>query len=224
MKKYLPHITLIVIGTLFVGGLTTLAGSLTPPGFVLNTMYTLDDIYTKLTANTDATLGSGAIPSTPGSASATFHTLTELYNAIPTIDATKVATGTAYLGVTGTMYPATPFKTGQTTCYDLAGASRSCTGTGEDGESHKGITASYTDNGDETITDNNTGLMWRKCSLGLSGASCGTGAASQIDFNTATSTSAGCGATFASHSSCYSLQFEYPVRGLRNWFISRPRK
>ncbi|MBV6492247.1 MAG: hypothetical protein LDLANPLL_00240 [Turneriella sp.] len=35
---------------------------------------------------------------------------------------------------------------------------------------------SFTDNGDETITDAN-GLMWQKCSVGLSGASCGTGTA-----------------------------------------------
>jgi hypothetical protein len=43
-------------------------------------------------------------------------------------------------------------KTGQTTAY----------GTGSDGDLQKGTARSYTDNGDGTITDNVTGLMWEK--------------------------------------------------------------
>lgn len=42
--------------------------------------------------------------------------------------------------------------TGQTTAY----------GTGSDGDVEAGAALSYTDNGDGTITDNNTGLMWEK--------------------------------------------------------------
>jgi hypothetical protein len=42
--------------------------------------------------------------------------------------------------------------TGQTTSY----------GTGSDGDVQAGGALSYTDNGDGTITDNNTGLMWEK--------------------------------------------------------------
>ncbi len=42
--------------------------------------------------------------------------------------------------------------TGQTTPY----------GTGSDGDLQKGVPRSYTDNGDGTITDNRTGLMWEK--------------------------------------------------------------
>jgi len=41
---------------------------------------------------------------------------------------------------------------GQTTAY----------GPGSDGDVQAGATLSYTDNGDGTITDNNTGLMWEK--------------------------------------------------------------
>ncbi len=37
--------------------------------------------------------------------------------------------------------------------------------------------ASFTDNGDETVTDSTTSLVWQQCSAGLSGASCGTGTA-----------------------------------------------
>ena len=33
----------------------------------------------------------------------------------------------------------------------------------------------YTDNGDGTVTDQATGLMWKQCAEGLSGAGCGTG-------------------------------------------------
>jgi hypothetical protein len=53
-------------------------------------------------------------------------------------------------------------KTGQTTCYDTDGSVIPCAGTAHDGETQHGIARSYTDNGDGTVTDNNTGLMWEK--------------------------------------------------------------
>lgn len=56
-------------------------------------------------------------------------------------------------------------KTGQTACYeydDFGGSEVNCAGTGHDGESQKGLARSYTDNGDGTITDNVTGLIWEK--------------------------------------------------------------
>jgi len=52
-------------------------------------------------------------------------------------------------------------KTGQTTCYNA----RECEGTGQDGEIQAGVAwpaPRFTDNGDGTITDNLTGLMWLK--------------------------------------------------------------
>ena len=52
--------------------------------------------------------------------------------------------------------------TGQTTCWNSAGTVIACAGTGHDGDIQAGATLSYTDNGDGTITDNNTGLMWEK--------------------------------------------------------------
>lgn len=36
----------------------------------------------------------------------------------------------------------------------------------------------YTDNGDGTVTDTETGLMWDKCTWGLSGSNCSSGTAS----------------------------------------------
>jgi hypothetical protein len=56
-------------------------------------------------------------------------------------------------------------KTGQTKCYDTAGNEIPCTGTGQDGEIQAGVPwpePRFTDNGDGTITDNLTGLMWTK--------------------------------------------------------------
>ena len=53
-------------------------------------------------------------------------------------------------------------KTGQTKCWNSAGTQITCTGTGQDGEVQIGVARSYTDNGDGTITDNATGLVWEK--------------------------------------------------------------
>jgi hypothetical protein len=62
----------------------------------------------------------------------------------------------------GTKFPAT----GQTTCWDDAGAVIPCAGTGHDGDTHTGAPLAYVDNGDGTVTDANTGLMWEKQSNG----------------------------------------------------------
>jgi hypothetical protein len=51
--------------------------------------------------------------------------------------------------------------TGQTLCYTTSGYSTPCLGTGQDGE-YTINPPSYTDNGDGTITDNVTGLVWQK--------------------------------------------------------------
>ncbi len=60
-------------------------------------------------------------------------------------------------------------RTGQTTCYNEAGTEIACAGTGQDGDLQAGVvwpSPRFTDNGDGTITDNLTGLMW------LSDANC----------------------------------------------------
>ncbi len=61
--------------------------------------------------------------------------------------------------------PCTQFPaTGQTTCYDSNNQPTDCANvtTSQDGKVRAGGALSYTDNGDGTITDNNTGLMWEK--------------------------------------------------------------
>jgi len=71
--------------------------------------------------------------------------------------------------------------TGQTLCYDGAGTIITCPahgGPSEQDGSYSAYMPSYTDNGDFTVTDNRTGLMWKKCSKGQTNDSTCTGAAS----------------------------------------------
>ena len=61
--------------------------------------------------------------------------------------------------------PAPVKKTGWTSCFDLDCNPRDCEGTGEDGEHQKGVqipNPRFTDNGDGTVSDNLTGLIWLK--------------------------------------------------------------
>ncbi len=53
-------------------------------------------------------------------------------------------------------------KTGQTGCWDVSGISIPCAGTGQDGEFQAGVSVDprFMDNGDGTVTDNLTGLIW----------------------------------------------------------------
>lgn len=55
-------------------------------------------------------------------------------------------------------------RTGQTQCWNSSNVLTPCAGTGQDGDTLTGLTVSFTDNGDGTITDNHTGLMWEKLS------------------------------------------------------------
>jgi hypothetical protein len=54
-------------------------------------------------------------------------------------------------------------KTGQNTCIDVGNYAIDCEGTGQDGEWQTGVILPdprFTHNGDQTITDNLTALMW----------------------------------------------------------------
>ena len=58
--------------------------------------------------------------------------------------------------------PSPVAKTGQTECWGSSGTPISCAGTGQDGEYQSGASVDprFTDNGDGTVTDNLTGLIW----------------------------------------------------------------
>jgi hypothetical protein len=55
-------------------------------------------------------------------------------------------------------------RTGQTACWDPSGAPVSCAGTGQDGAHQAGASVGprFTDNGNGTVKDNLTGLVWLK--------------------------------------------------------------
>ena len=64
--------------------------------------------------------------------------------------------------------------TGQTKCYQAVSpyAEIPCAGTGQDG-AYSINPMSFTDSGNGTVSDNNTGLIWQKCSVGQNNdASC----------------------------------------------------
>ena len=81
------------------------AGSITPPsGTPSAQFYTLSEIYTRLTTNATATEG-GHDFTFADSLAGSHYTLTQIYDAIPTIVANTVKLGTSYLGVAGTLVP-----------------------------------------------------------------------------------------------------------------------
>ena len=177
------------------------AGSLTPDSSPASVMYTLEDIYNKINHNNNLSLGyatEGAQSfSTPATVSSSFHSLKQIYESIPTLDASKILSGKTMMGVTGTLTPIPGLpKTGQVACAGLDDPFSDpipCTGTGQDADYQAGVTPSggaarFTDNNNGTITDNITGLMWKKCTIGLSGSGCTSGSATSMDWSTALNT------------------------------------
>ena len=73
------------------------------------------------------------------------------------LGAMALLAGTPAAGA-GCKFPAT----GQMTCWDSSGNGIDCAGTGQDGDIQAGKPLRYKDNGDGTITDKVTGLMWEK--------------------------------------------------------------
>lgn len=69
-------------------------------------------------------------------------------------------------------------KTGQTTCYNVSGSLIDCTGTDQDGDLQTGIvwpSPRFNDNGNLTITDNLTGLIWPQDSNAPGPVACNPG-------------------------------------------------
>lgn len=122
--------------------------------------------------------------------SAGYYDATTLSAVDADLTAANIVSGTTIFGVAGSAtaggggYP----TTGQTICYDTAGSVVDCAGTGQDGEYLKGTARSYTSSNvgsDYIVTDNATGLIWQKCSKGLSGDTCATGASESGTWATA---------------------------------------
>ena len=132
-----------------------------PPG--TTSSYTLEQIYQRLTTGSYFAKQSGFTEPASGPGTGTMHTLDEIMaQAQPRALARRVA------------------KTGQTQCWDAGGAVIACAGTGQDGQYQAGIDPAvaaiygtgyntpawtgvrFTDNGDGTVTDNLTALIWLK--------------------------------------------------------------
>jgi hypothetical protein len=142
-----------------------LASNLAPgggPGEAYLQMYSLEQIYQRLTTGNYFEKPSGFIGPSSGPGT-TMYTLDEIMaQAQPRALAKRVA------------------KTGQTQCWDTLGNVIPCSGTGQDGEYQAGIEPAvsaifgtayntpawtgvrFTDNGDGTVTDNLTALVWLK--------------------------------------------------------------
>lgn len=95
-----------------------------------------------------------------------YYTSTTLSSIDTDLIAENIKSGITIFGVTGSLSAGTNYslpKTGQTTSYQP----------GDDGIYQKGFTGTrFVDNGNNTIKDNATGLMWKKCSEGQSGTDC----------------------------------------------------
>jgi hypothetical protein len=156
------------------------AGSLDAPSAPGATSgYTLEDIWNRLNDGTDGAQSTftepGAVPGSTG------YTIDDVMTKAPAKDANgatpaDVLLNKTFWGLTGgawglqtgtaaSMPIETVRKTGQTGCWDSSGAVIACAGTGQDGELQKGAalpSPRFTDNGDGTVTDNLTGLIWLK--------------------------------------------------------------
>jgi len=130
-----------------LSALNASAGALDAPAAPDNAgsaLYTITDVYNRINNGEAGTLRSTFAEPTAAPAP-TGHTLTELYNLAS--------------------QRARPAQTGQTICYDAAGTVISCSGTGQDGALQKGVPSPsprFTDNGNGTVTDNLSGLIWLK--------------------------------------------------------------
>jgi hypothetical protein len=159
---------LVMVVVLAMAGVSALSAAVNgpvdppnPPG--TTSSYTLEQIYQRLTTGNYFAKQSGFTEPASGPGTGTMHTLDEIMaQAQPRALAKRVA------------------KTGQTQCWDASGAVIPCAGTGQDGQYQAGIDPAvsaifgtayntpawtgvrFTDNGDGTVTDNLTALIWLK--------------------------------------------------------------
>jgi len=176
-----------VIGVLFSAGAIVLAGSLEPPGdptAQASQMYTLQQIYDRLTTGAAGEKMTGPLEPGSGPGTSTMVTLNDIMAVAPVTHTnaptqTNIVSGTVVWGlsegtwgvITGTRPVLPVIKTGQTACYRTVSPFDECDcGTegcpaGVDGDLQMGIdmlTPRFTDNGNGTVTDNMTGLIWLK--------------------------------------------------------------
>ena len=165
-SRWMAILVMVVVLAVAGVGLLNAAGNgpvdpPAPPG--TTSSYTLEQIYQRLATGNYFAQQNGFTEPASGPGTGTMHTLDEIMaKAQPRALAKRVA------------------KTGQTQCWDAAGALIPCAGTGQDGQYQAGIEPAvvaifgtayntpawtgvrFTDNGDGTVTDNLTALIWLK--------------------------------------------------------------
>ncbi|MBP7281882.1 MAG: DUF1566 domain-containing protein [Leptospiraceae bacterium] len=107
--------------------------------------------------------------------------ITNITNVIVSCSSITYALGGSAIGV---------LKTGQEKCYEADGdgvtQAVTCTAThlGQDAQQSKTISRSYSVNGDGTVTDNVTGLVWQRCTRGQNNDSTCSGNATTSNWST----------------------------------------
>jgi len=142
----------VVLGVLLSSVVVVLAGSLDPPSGPIGAtsqMHTLEQIYRRLDGGTVTTKMTSFSEPANGPGSGTMHTLDEIYDLI------------------GQRAPVP--KTWQSMCYtDGPNSEQECPirlYPGQDGDHQTGVAwpqPRFTDNGNGTVRDNLTGLIWLK--------------------------------------------------------------
>jgi hypothetical protein len=183
-KTMLIGVIGVVIGVL-LSAAVVLAGNMDSPSAPTDPasqMYTMQQIYDRLATGAAGAKMTAFTEPGSGPGTGTMYTLDEIMAKAPVTytnaaTQTQILSGTVAWGlsagawgvITGTLsgggstYNAAVPKTGQTTCYDTDGNVTACAGTGQDGALLKGVAwpnPRFTNNGNGTVTDNLTGLIW----------------------------------------------------------------
>lgn len=145
-------------------------------------LYTLEDIYFRLTTGATGSKRSGGFTEPSEGPGDVGHTTDEIMDTAPLLDDTNgaspedVQTGKTFWGLTGGNWgkqtgtgnissQALIPDTGQSICFDRVGTAIDCEGSGQDGEQHTGMplpSPRFTDHGNGTVSDQLTGLIWLK--------------------------------------------------------------
>lgn len=152
-KQYGKGMSMVVLMAGMLVAARALAGDLDPTNAPGSTMHTLEEIYQKV-ADIDSPQ---ALSATTTAVNAGYYMATTLSAVDVDLAEGNIKTGVTIFGIAGTLSgtPSPVPKTGQ-------GASFA---TGDDGDLRKGLTwpvPRFTDNGNGTVTDNLTELIWLK--------------------------------------------------------------